>query len=98
MNGTAHQRHLALVYAPATDTIELPSAMRGVEPPTRELHVLDLRPTVPVRYVRTDRYQHLRASVASAFWPLAIGAGVIVALLVIAHLNGAAPVSTAGIR
>jgi hypothetical protein len=72
-------------YAPATDTQELPSPLRGC-PPTTELHMLGLQPPVRTRYERpplrsSGPIRHLWASARSAFWPLACGAGVILGVL-----------------
>lgn len=90
-------------WTPDTGTHELPAIHRGLpvgDLPTTELPFWMPRPTVPTRVERPNRLRrltrsplavHLRASARSAFWPCAIGAGVIVALLIIAHLQGLAP-------
>ena len=93
--------HLHSHWTPMTDTTELPRAHRGLPVEnieTHELWLLDLRPSVPTRYERPDHLRHFRDSARAAFWPLAIGCGVILALLIIAHLQGVSPVSSAGIR
>jgi hypothetical protein len=73
--------------------------------PTVELHLLDLRPSVPSRYytprarlrrrwhrvLTSPAARHLRASGRGAFWPLAIGSGVVLALVVLAQLQALTP-------
>lgn len=68
---------------------------------TEPMWLLDLRPPVPTRYVRRsfrDRLRtspaaiHLRAATRSAFWPLAIGAGLVLAFTALAWLQALTPV------
>ena len=88
------------VWTVDSGTTELPRVHRGAplaEVPTTELAWWEPKPSVPTRYVRPDRTRHLRESFAAAFWPAVMCSGVIVALLIIAHLHGAAPISSSEI-
>jgi len=90
-------------------TMELPSFHRGLplaEAPTSELWMLDLRPSVPKRVARPNRWQrfrnspamrHLRAATSAAYYPAFIGAGLLLAVFVLMHVQALTPV-TGGIR
>jgi len=96
-------------FSPATDTAEIRRDLRGpyFERATQELHILDLRPSVPTRhrtFVATltaiwlrlstsPAASHLRAATRSAFWPLAISSGVILALVLLTYVQALAPVT-----
>lgn len=69
---------------------------------TRELWLLDLRPSPPTRYVHrslltrvrtSPAAEHLRASARAAFYPCAIGAGLVLAFVILAALQGLTPVT-----
>jgi len=69
---------------------------------TEPIWLLDFRPSVPTRYVyrplltrvRTSpAAEHLRAATRAAFWPLACGAGVILAFVILAALHTLTPVA-----
>lgn len=66
----------AFFHTPATDTAEIARVYRG-NPPTVELHMLDLRPAItPTRRTRALR-RHLRASIDAALTTAGIIAGLI---------------------
>lgn len=67
---------------------------------TIELHLLDLRPSVPRRVVRTSRWRrllnspaaaHVRAAVRSTFWPAVVGSSVLLAFVLLTYLQAVAP-------
>lgn len=67
---------------------------------TEPMWLLDFRPSPPTRYVHrplltrvrtSPAAEHLRAATRAAFWPTAIGAGVILAFVVLAALQNVAP-------
>jgi hypothetical protein len=73
---------------------------------TRELHLLDLYPSVPTRYERPNRLRrlarrvlnspaagHLRAATGAAFWPAVCASGVVLAFVVLASLQALTPVT-----
>lgn len=101
MNGTATPLRTDTVQIPRIDvdpdtTVEFRPPW--LKPPTTTLYrtprrrlsnrIDQVRDSGPVR--------HLWAATRSAFWPCSIGAGVILALLLIAHLQDLTP--TTGIR
>ncbi|MDP5182137.1 hypothetical protein QOZ88_05770 [Blastococcus sp. BMG 814] len=80
MNATTSPPPAARIYAPATDTVELPSVRRGDVAPTAELHLLDLVPAVPHPAPRREArgLRHLRTSLRSAVTPAAVlGSGAL---------------------
>ena len=93
-----------------TDTVRLAPVVVDDPDTTVEFRPPWLKPPVTATYAtprvriadrwRRVRYSpaadHVRAATSSAFWPASVGAGFIVAALVLAHLHGATP--TAGIR
>ena len=90
------------VWTPDSGTVELPRVHRGIplaEAPTSEMWLLDLRPSVPRRYERPTGacapvFRILarprptpRRGTRATFWPLAISAGVMLALLVLTYVQ-----------
>lgn len=95
-------------YSPATDTHEIRADLRGpfFERETVALDFPWFIPSVPTRYQRPNRLRriatspaanHLRAAANSAFYPAAIGAGLLLAFFLLHFFQGLTPV-TGGIR
>lgn len=61
---------------------------------TEPMWILDFRPSVPTRYTRPAPLRfvkHLLAAAYACFWPLAVGAGLIVGYTVLTWLQEIAP-------
>ena len=93
------------VWTPDSGTVELPRVHRGIplaDAPTSELHLLDLRPSVPRRVERPSRLRrlfrsplarHVRAAARSTFWPTVVIAGYALGIFLLHLVQVLTPVT-----